>query len=175
MANEREKFQSVFKGQNFDKKKIIDAIIEHFSKELASLKQAALATYEAATNEESKPENEYDTRGLEASYLAGAQAERVVEVEEFIYHLRELNVKNYSDEDKISSTAIVLLVINKKPFTIILLPKGGGVTVNYQGIPLQIVTPVSPLGEAVMGLEVGDFAIVDVGSVTKEYEILDIA
>jgi len=39
---------------------------------------------------------------------------------------------------------------------------------------LQIVTPQSPLGEALMGMYVGDVAIVDVGSVTKEYEILDI-
>ncbi len=170
----QEMFKSVFKSEHQDKKKIIQAIIEQLSTELVSLKQAALATYKAATNEESKPENEYDTRGLEASYLAGAQAERVAEVEELIYHLKELNVINYTQEDKISSTAIVLLRLNKKIFTAILLPKGGGVTVNYQGVPLQIVTPNSPLGEALRGLEVGDLAIVEIGSVTKEYEVLDL-
>ncbi len=57
------------------------------------LKEAALATYEAATHEESKPENEYDTRGLEASYLAGAQAKRTAEIEELLIILKHLDVK----------------------------------------------------------------------------------
>ena len=65
-----------------DKRKIIEAIRRQLEKDLNVLKEAALIAYEAATNEESKPENEYDTRALEASYIAGAQAKRAGELEE---------------------------------------------------------------------------------------------
>lgn len=157
-----------------NKKLVIDQIIHYFNKELVELKAAALATYDAATNEESKAENEYDTRGLEASYLAGAQAQRVSQVEELIYHLGELNIREYSESVAISSTAILELEYLNKKMKVIILPSGGGVHLRINDEILQIVTPQSPLGEALMGMYVGDVAIVDVGSVTKEYEILDI-
>lgn len=157
-----------------DKQKIIHQFISHFESEALALKQAAVATYEAATNEESKAENEYDTRGLEASYLAGAQAERVSALEELIYQLKEIRIKYYSEGEPISSTAIVELELNGKNFFVILLPKGGGLTLNFKGVGLQIVTPQSPLGEALMGSFEGDTVIVDVGRQTKEYDILSV-
>ena len=49
--------------------------------ELATIRAAAQATHAAATHPDAKAENKYDTRGLEASYLAGAQQERVAELE----------------------------------------------------------------------------------------------
>lgn len=66
------------------KKKLIELICAQLEKDLQTAIAAAVATYEAATHEESKPENEYDTRGLEASYLAGAQSKRAGEIEELL-------------------------------------------------------------------------------------------
>ncbi len=166
-----QKIPLVLRDKNF----IIAELIKHFTDELEALKKAALATYEAATNEESKPENEYDTRGLEASYLAGAQAERVAEVEELIFNLKALKVVQYNEGDPVSSTAVLRLKGDKSEFTAILLPGGGGVTLKVAGESLRIVTSHSPLGEALMGLYKGDSAVVDVGNATKEYEILDIS
>ena len=59
-----------------NKSSLVDHIKKQLTEDFEILKAAALATYEDATHEESKPENEYDTRGLEASYLAGAQGKR---------------------------------------------------------------------------------------------------
>src|SRR3546814_12851462 len=39
------------------------------------------ATHEAATHDESKDENKYETRGLEAAYLADGQRRRLNEIE----------------------------------------------------------------------------------------------
>ena len=70
-----------------NKKELIQKLILSLEEELLALKTAAQATYQAATHEESKPENEYDTFALEASYLAGAQAKRAGQIDEIIAKL----------------------------------------------------------------------------------------
>ena len=59
-----------------DKQAIIDRLVEKLQSEAEALVRAAQAAHEAATHEESRAEDHHDTRGLEASYLAGAQAQR---------------------------------------------------------------------------------------------------
>ena len=160
--------------KKIDKQKLILLVCEQLEKDLMALKAAALATYEAATNEESKPENEYDTRGLEASYLAGAQAKRVADIEELLYSYKDTKIKNFSASEPISSTALVEVNFNKKQMLIFIMAKGGGMTLSLEGIPVHIVTPTSPLGEALLGLKVGDTALVESGDKVREYEIISI-
>ena len=57
-----------------DKKRLLEEIIARLRADAAKMKAAALATHEEATHEDNKAESKYDTRGLEASYLAEAQA-----------------------------------------------------------------------------------------------------
>ena len=54
------------------------------------------------------------------------------------------------------------------------MPKGGGFNVNFEGGPVQIVTPHSLLGEAILGLTAGDFAEVEIAGDVKEYKILEV-
>jgi len=157
-----------------NKQVLIQKIVVHLEKELVALKDAAIATYEAATNEESKPENEYDTRGLEASYLAGAQAKRVGDIEELIFIYKDLQVRSFSADEAIASTALVEVSLNGKRSQVFIMSKGGGTVLNVEGMAVQILTPSSPLGEALLGLKVGDTAVVETGDKTREYEILSI-
>ena len=157
-----------------DKQKLINALIEQLEKDLVALKEAARATYEAATHEESKPENEYDTRGLEASYLAGAQAKRAGEIDEVLSQFKHLELKPFAPTDPVSATALVELASNGKRSLVLLMPKGGGVTLTFEGQSVQVITPHSVLGEAMLGLKRGDFAEVEVGDNVREYEILSV-
>jgi hypothetical protein len=163
-----------------NKSELVKEIITHIEKELSVAISAAQATYEAATHEESKPENEYDTRGLEASYLAGAQAKRVAELEEILYLFKNTKLRDFKLSDKIASTALVELHLNEgsqsqpKKLYVFLMGKGGGENLSIQNKNIQVITPASPLGEALLGLTVGDEAIVEFGQKTKEYEIISI-
>lgn len=157
-----------------DKKALLETIRIQLECDKSVLIEAAKATYEAATHEESKPENEYDTRGLEASYLAGAQAKRISEIEELLVICKHLDLKKFTADDKINSSALVEVEHNSRHNFFFILPKGGGVSVNFQGKTIQIITPNSPLGEALQDLKKGDFAVVENGNVVREYEILNI-
>lgn len=157
-----------------DKKALIAQIIEKLEEERTAQAQAAISTYEAATHEESEAEDQYDTRGLEASYLAGAQAKRVIELEQFITYCKFLDVKTFGEDDPINAGALVELDHDGKITWAFLLPKGGGMSIDFGGHTIQIVTPKSPLGDAIVGRHAGDLALVDTGKETREYEIVSV-
>lgn len=156
------------------KKDIVHIFTIQLKTELEALIAAAKATYEDATHEESKPENEYDTRGLEASYLAGAQAKRVGEIREILGQFQNLEFKDFTPFDRLASTALVEVTIDGKKNTLLLMPKGGGFTLRSEDKIIQIVTPSSFLGEAIFGLKVGDEAEYEVGDRSHICEILGI-
>jgi len=158
-----------------DKRALVEKILEKLEKDLATLTQAALAAYEGATHAESKQEDQYDTRGLEASYLAGAQSRRADDIRALITQLRYLDLKAFSSQDTISSTALIELGCDGKRSLYFLLPKGGGISVEFDGKTVQLLTPQSPLGEALLGKQAGDSVDVDILNVTKEYEVLSVS
>lgn len=157
-----------------NKKDLVAHFIKQLEIDLAASKEAARNSREAATNEESKPENQYDTRALEASYLAGAQAHRVVQINEVLVTLQTLPIREFSKQDPVAATALVKIDMDGKKSRLFVLPKGGGVNLKYEGENIQIVTTSSSLGEAILGLKVGDVAEFEVGPHLKECSILEI-
>lgn len=157
-----------------DKQLIIEAIRNYITEEIKALKEAVKATIEGVTNEESKPENEYDTRGLEATYLARGQNQRIADLEEVLLMLRHLNLKAFGPKDGISNTALVEVDLNGRRSTIFMLAKGGGISVKVQGQTIQVVTPSSPLGEALLDQKQGDSAVIETGNDFKEYDIISV-
>lgn len=156
------------------KRELVQSFIQQLENDLMTMKAAAKAAHEAATHEESKPENEYDTRGLEASYLAGAQAKRAAEIDEVLYLFRKLEFKDFKPEDPIAATALVELQMGPKKNWVLLMPKGGGVQITMAGQPIQILTPHTSLGAALVGLQAGDTAEFEVGATLRECEILNV-
>ncbi len=158
-----------------NKQTLLSMLIAQLESDLMMTKEAAQATYEAATNEESKPENEYDTRAVEASYLAGAQAQRASEIDRALSLFRNIELRNFTNQEPIAATALINLSLKDKKSSIFLLPLGGGTVVKFEGQTIKVVTPISNLGEALLGLRTGDVAEVKVGAQTLEYEILGIS
>lgn len=153
-----------------DKSLLFKALTAELTKNLELALAAAQATYDIATHEDNKAENKYDTRGLEASYLAGAQAERVRDLKETLGVISTLKIKSFSAADKIAQTALIKTEINKKEIWLLLLPKGGGHSFSFEGNSVKVITPESPLGELLVGKSVDDSVILN----GKEYSILEI-
>ena len=69
-----------------NKRTLIEKIIAKLAEEVASYARSAKASQAEATDEQSQPENKYDTRGLEAAYLAHGQSRqelRTAQAEQF--------------------------------------------------------------------------------------------
>lgn len=155
-----------------NKKKLISELIEIVKKNLQAAIAAAQNTYDDATNEESKAENKYDTRGLEASYLAGAQAERVADIKMTLASYESVVIRNFNADSKIALTALVEISNSEKSTWILLMPKGGGQILNFDGMQIQVITPESPLGKNLTGKEVGDIVQISAGDKSREYEVV---
>ena len=62
-----------------NKRALIRKIVARLTEELEFYFRAAQASRAEATHEQSKAENKYDTRGLEASYLARGQSKQAAD------------------------------------------------------------------------------------------------
>lgn len=62
-----------------NKNAVIDQIIRFIQEEITHASEAAKDAFEYATDADAKSEGKYDTRSLEASYLAGGQAQKARE------------------------------------------------------------------------------------------------
>ncbi len=158
----------------FLKQQIISKIIENFESELAVMAKAAQEAREAATHEESVAEDKYDTRGLEASYLAGAQARRVAELQWIIHSYQNLELLEFTPGSTIGITALVEVVSGNEKKLFFLAPKGGGILIDIDSIKVQIVAPDSKIGAELMGKGVGDAIEMQIMGRLKEYEVLKI-
>ncbi len=158
-----------------DKKKLFEHFKTQISLELAAITEAAKNTYDIATHEENKAENKYDTRGLEASYLAGAQAIRVAEMKDVLIVFENFKIKDFTEGCVIANTALVEVLLNDKTSFVLIMPKGGGQTTQFEGQSIQVITPESPLGRMLIGKSAGDLVTFVAGDKTREYEIISLS
>jgi transcription elongation GreA/GreB family factor len=168
-------------NKKVNKKQIIAEILSRLEHELDFITRSAKAAHEAATHEESRAEDSHDTRGLESSYLAGAQAQRAAELQQQILVYKFLDIKTFSDKDAAAPTAVVEVESRGHPSKktmYFIAPGGGGLAAGMKiqlgSELLQVLTPVSPLGEELVGRKVGDTVEIDAQGGVREYEILRI-
>lgn len=148
------------------------SILLQLEEELRFVEQASKAAHEAATSEESKPENEYDTRALEASYLAEAQAKRALELKRMIAGLRSMPRTGKSNE--IESGCVVELDAEGTSVFYVVLPFGAGLSATVNGKKVSVVTLESPLGQALAGKKLGDTFEFRRAGTAKEFAVLKV-
>ncbi|AGH94608.1 GreA/GreB family elongation factor [Pseudobdellovibrio exovorus] len=154
-----------------NKSQLLKLLKDKTRQDLESALTAARNTYDVATHEDNKAENKYDTRGLEASYLAGAQAKRAADIKLTLDMFENLQLREFKEDSKIALTALIEIQHQDKSQLVFLLPRGGGLSVQIEGQGVQVITPESPLGKALIGRECGDVVEVPTGAILKEYEI----
>ena len=158
-----------------DKRVLIDELRRRLEEERNTLTRIALEAAAAVTHEDNKPENDKDMRSTEASYLARGQAERAREVERSLALLGTLPVRSFAAGEKIAAMALVELSLGKTKLVCLVLPMAGGQRIVLDGVEVQVVTPTSPLGKALMGLAEGDDAEVSTPQGAKVYEIVRVS
>jgi len=156
------------------KRALVAALLAKLEEELATMRRAAKDAREAATHEEAKPENDKDTRALEASYLAGAQAARVRELEGEIKATSAIEPLDLSGKTVQASAVVTVEDEDEARSTFFFAPFGGGVSLSAEGVVAQVVTPQSPLGKALFGRAAGDVIEVRVKGATREMTIVDL-
>ena len=144
---------------------VVQAFIASLQNDVDSVVAAARATHDAATHPEAKPENDKDTRALEAGYLAGAQSARAAELQQHLAAVARTDISGFSLVTLQETTA-------KKSLVVLLSKWGGGQKVDVDGVVVQIITPHSPIGMAVAEQAAGSEVEVEMGPRVRRFTVV---
>jgi transcription elongation GreA/GreB family factor len=158
-----------------NKTQLLRQIVARLSENLGILEKAARASHAEATHESSKAENKYDTRGLEAAYLAGGQARQAKEILDSIKMYESLVAKDFAADEPIDLTALVELDSSGSRSWYFIGPKSGGLEVELQGKEITVITPQSPLGQNMMQKTAGQRWATKAGGSTLKYQIVSVS
>jgi transcription elongation GreA/GreB family factor len=157
------------------KTQLLKQIIAALTQNLSVLEKAARASHEEATHESSRAESKYDTRGLEAAYLAGGQTRQAREILDAIAIYDSLTLKKFGPGDPIDLTALVELAADRSLAYYFIGPKGGGLEIEHQGKEIMVITPQSPLGQNLMGKKAGERWTTTLGGSAVKYHIISVS
>lgn len=139
-----------------NKQGLVSKIIAALTEEFERFTKAARASHAEATDPQSKAEHKYDTRGLEAAYLAGGQARKVAEIEEAIAQFQKLKVIEFGPDALVDYGALVQVEMRGGVSWYFIGPKAGGLEIAQDKDEVTVITPQSPLGEQLMEKKQGD-------------------
>ncbi|OFZ20703.1 MAG: hypothetical protein A2X94_08590 [Bdellovibrionales bacterium GWB1_55_8] len=157
------------------KRALIESIVAELNRELETLLASAKAAHDAATHEESRAEDQHDTRGLEASYLAGAQMARAEALRRTIAVYQFADFQDFLAGDPIGVGALVELELESRRLWCFIVGQGGGMSVSAGDKAVQVITPQSPLGEELIGRRAGELFELNNQRVLREYEIISVS
>jgi len=138
------------------KEALLQEIRSQLAFRLERLNAAAKEAHSAATDPDSKAENKYDTRNLEASYLASGQSRHAEEIEAAIKTFERIRLPEFSRDAPIDAGALVHVSLEDEKLWFLLVPASGGLEFTHEGQKITLLTPSSPLYQRLSGLRKGD-------------------
>ncbi len=155
-----------------NKRELLARIVARLQSELELLTTAALATHAEATDEENKAEDKYDTRGLEASYLAHGQSKAAEETALALAQFQALALRDFTADEPIGLGALVAVEGSTRYF---IGPRAGGTEIELNGTTVLVITPQSPLGRQLLGRRQGDNVQLDLAGRQTPARIASVA
>nr|HEX4315812.1 hypothetical protein [Kofleriaceae bacterium] len=132
-----------------DKAQLRAELLRQLEAQLAGARTAHAAAVAGATDDEARPENDKDTRGLEQSYLARGYAQRVAELEAAT---AAVAVMTTQPATRVAIGALVVVDEDDRERRFYVAGFGGGLELG----DVTVVTPSSPVGRALLGKVVDD-------------------
>jgi len=159
-----------------DKTLVLEAIIARLQADMALYAGAANAARAEATDEQSRPENKYDTRGLEASYLARGQSRQARETETALEQFGALAaaLRPAAPGAGIAVGMLLKLQTGRETTHYFLGPRAGGTEVTVGAQDVVVLTLQSPLGKQLVGHRAGETLTLDWGGTARATKIVSV-
>ncbi len=151
------------------------ALLEKVDLELSQIEAAALTTKAYAQDGDLKSDGKYDTRGIEAGYLAGAQMKRLEELKLERQMLEEIPLRAYRTEDQVGIGALVEVKLNNIIRKYFIASTAGGTMLNIENEAILVISVFSPLGDAMIDLKVGEIFELEMNNSIRTYEIVGLS
>ena len=139
-----------------DKSLLLEKILAHLDAELARYTRAARVAQADATDDQSRAENKYDTRGLEASYLAHGQSRQAMETAQAREQFAALDRRDFAPGEAVGPGALVEVEADGERVFYFVGPSAGGTMVTFDEQEVFVVTAGSLLGRRILGRRQGE-------------------
>ncbi|PIP88821.1 MAG: hypothetical protein COW01_09620 [Bdellovibrionales bacterium CG12_big_fil_rev_8_21_14_0_65_38_15] len=153
------------------KKKIIEELLLKVRTELSALESASKSAKAYVTDGDIKSDGKYDTRGIEAGYLAGAQEKRVEELKLELQMLEEIPIRDFSKGEEVGIGSLVDLTFKGQTRRYFIAPTAGGTMLNIDGTPILVISTFSPIGDAVFGTSLGEEFELETPQELRHYKV----
>ncbi len=143
-------------GMNYmDKQIILNDIMKQLDTHIERIGHAYTTVQQAAHDAPGRMQSRYDTSKVENSWLADGIGDRLVELEDQRDTLRRFRVPREPSEELFAGyIAIVAHGTEKTHY--LMLPACGGATAKQDGVEITVITPVAPIGQALLLKKKGD-------------------
>ena len=139
-----------------DKSHFFQRLLATLRDELLHAVNASKDAAEYATNEESRAESQWDTQGLEASYLAAGQATQARNWAEAIEELQSEREDLLKPNEEVSLGALFSCDFVEGVEWFFFAGTAGGQTISMDGHEVTVITAQSPLAGRLLGRKAGD-------------------
>jgi len=147
-------------------------LIKICKKDLEEAKSVSEKSKSSVQTGDLKSDGKYDTRAVEASYLAGAQLKRVQEIQGELELLHEMRTD--LDTRSVSVGSIVELEFDGNSKKYFLSSARGGSLIKVEGNVYLVISVFSPIGNSIVNQSVGDEVEVELDNGSRIYKVLSI-
>ena len=154
-----------------NKKALLEQLIESLKVRIEGFERSAREAHAEATHEQNKAENKYDTRALEASYLAEGQTRQAAEVVQALDLLETFHPRSFGPKDPVALGALVALDGAEGCAWYFIAPCAGGTELFAENTEVLVLNPHSPLGAQLMGRTLGEKLQLQFGKQRLEYRL----
>lgn len=147
-----------------NKARFFNRLIETMREELLHAVNASKDAAEYATNDESRAESQWDTQGLEASYLAAGQAGQAKQWAEAIEELQSEREELLKPNDHVSLGALFKCDLSGSEEVFYFAGVAGGQIIQMDDMEVTVLNSHSPLAGRVLGKKVGESFVLPNGN-----------
>ncbi len=154
------------------KKLIKEELVKTLEHEIKLMEDVNKSAHVYATSDELKSEGKYDTRAIEASYLAQAQMKRLQDLKDDLGLISDIEVDRKSN--KVELGALVRLEQNNKESLYFISSALGGKVLNINGVVILVISVFSPIGHESLELSEGEVFTLETPKENRSYLVKEI-
>lgn len=107
--------------------------------------------------------------------IKNPQCQRAAQLKHELLIFHFLPIREFNENDMICPSVLTEVECHGIRSFYLIVPQAGGYVTEFEGKPIQVLTPNSPLGEALLGRKVGDKIHIQTRSEMREYKIISVS